>query len=192
MPIPSKERVSELVGELVAQRGFDLEDVKVSLAGKHSLVRLMVDSDAGVSLDAVAELSREVSEVFDNVDDFGEAPYNLEVTTPGIDRPLTHERHWRRARGRKVRFEAAGEKVEGRIGAIADGTVDIVVRGKAGPSVAQVALADVSNAVVQVEFSRADPRELELTGFVAEGRPKPGERDDTIDVEDAEEEGIDK
>ena len=188
MPIPSQERVSELVGDLISQRGYDLEDVKVSPAGKHSLVRLMVDSDAGVDLDAVAELSRDVSDVLDAVDDFGETPYTLEVTTPGIDRPLTLERHWRRAQGRKVRLEVAGETVDGRVGAIAAGAVDIVVRGKAGPTVRSIPIADVSNAVVQVEFSRPDQRELELTGGVAEGRPKPGDRDDTTEVE----EGTDK
>ena len=107
MPVPSKERVTELVSGLVQSHGYDLEDVVVTLAGKHSAVRVIVDSDAGLELDAVAALSREISAVFDDVSDFGESPYTLEVTSPGIERPLTLERHWHRARGRLARFAAS-------------------------------------------------------------------------------------
>ncbi len=127
MPVPSKERVTELISDLVQRQGYDLEGVAVTLAGRHSAVRIMVDSDAGLELDAVANLSHEISEVFDSVSDFGESPYTLEVTSPGIDRPLTHERHWRRARGRKARIDLANETVVGRIGVLDGDSVAVVI-----------------------------------------------------------------
>ncbi len=111
-----QERVIELISELVHAQGYDVEDVVVTSAGKHSAVRIMVDSDAGIELDAAAEISRLVSELFDTLEEIGETPYTLEVTSPGIDRPLTLDRHWRRARGRKARIDLAGETVVGRIG----------------------------------------------------------------------------
>ncbi|NLU81482.1 ribosome maturation factor RimP [Rhodococcus sp. HNM0569] len=179
MPVPSKERVSELVSDVVERRGYDLEDVVVTLAGRHSAVRIMVDSDAGLELDAAAELSREISELFDTVSDFGESPYTLEVTSPGIGRPLTHERHWRRARGRKAKITLADETLVGRIGRLVDGpdgpVVDIVVRAKREPSVRPVALADIRRAEVDVEFAKPDPRELALSGDVQDGRVGAGE-----------------
>ncbi|TQF66996.1 ribosome maturation factor RimP [Rhodococcus spelaei] len=193
MPVPSKERVFELLSDLVHRQGYDLEGVSVTQAGKHSVVRVVVDSDAGLELDAVAELSRIVSEAFDAAPEFGETPYTLEVTSPGIDRPLTEPRHWRRARGRKVLVEIGDEKVTGRVGALGEGVVSLVVPGKGGPTVREIALGDVVKAVVQVEFSPPNAKELELAGGVAEGRVVPTEiGDDTEIGEDADDDGTDE
>jgi ribosome maturation factor RimP len=188
MPIPSTERVTELVAEPVARRGLDLEELAVVPAGKHSVIRVVVDGDGGISLDDVAELSRELSEILDG-EDFGETPYTLEVTTRGVDRPLTLERHWRRARGRKVALsieaeEIEAEEFEGRIGEVSDGSVAIVVGGKREPTIRTVVLADIVKAVVLVEFSRPSPRELELTGL-APGTPAPA-APVSIDLEEAD------
>ncbi|MDF3310316.1 ribosome maturation factor RimP [Rhodococcus sp. T2V] len=190
MPVPSKERVTELISDLVQGQGYDLEDVAVTLAGRHSAVRIMVDSDAGLELDAVANLSHEISEVFDSVSDFGESPYTLEVTSPGIDRPLTHERHWQRARGRKARIDLAHETVVGRIGALDGDSVAVVIGSRTGPDVRRIALPDIQKAVVQVEFSKPDPRELELAGGIPEGRVAPADADASEDEEVVE--GLDK
>lgn len=172
MPIPSLDRVSELVAEPVRRRGFDVEDVAVVPAGAHSTVRVIVDGDGGVSLDDIAELSREISAALD-ADDGDDSPYTLEVTTPGIGRPLTHPRHWRRARGRKVRIDTAAGPIVGRVGESTDDTVAIVVKDKQ-LTVRSVPLADVTKAVVEVEFAAPSARELELCGGVAPGRPVPG------------------
>ncbi|MCX5046550.1 ribosome maturation factor RimP [Aldersonia sp. NBC_00410] len=187
MPIPSEETVADLVVDLIEQRGLDLEGVQISRAGKLSTVRVLVDGENGVSLDQIATLSNEVSAKLDEVDEFGTLPYTLEVTTPGTDRPLELERHWRRARGRKVEVATATETIEGRIGRLDAGSVDIVVRGKSGPTVRAVQLDDVVRAVVQVEFSRPNARELELTGGVAQGRPAPGAAPVAIEQEGTEE-----
>ncbi|OZC70514.1 ribosome maturation factor RimP [Rhodococcus sp. 06-462-5] len=191
MPVPSKERVVELLADLVRERGYDLEDVNVVAAGKHSAVRIMVDREEGIDLDALPELSREISDVFDAVTDFGEAPYTLEVTTPGIDRPLTEARHWRRARGRKVRVELADGKFDGRVGALDGDSVTVVIKEKGVLSTRSVALADVVKAVVQVEFSRPSAEEMDLAGGVVGSRPSPANTDEIVDVE-APEEGSDK
>ncbi|MBY4128998.1 ribosome maturation factor RimP [Rhodococcus fascians] len=191
MPVPSKERVVELLGDLVRDRGYDLEDVNVVAAGKHSAVRIMVDREVGIDLDALPELSREISDAFDAVSDFGEAPYTLEVTTPGIDRPLTEARHWRRARGRKVRIELAEGKVDGRVGLLDGDAVTVVIKEKGVLSTRSIVLTDVVKAVVQVEFSKPTAEEMDLAGGVVGGRPSPANTDDIVDVE-APEEGANK
>ncbi|SNS28069.1 ribosome maturation factor RimP [Rhodococcoides kyotonense] len=191
MPVPSKERVIALLSDLVHDRGFELEDVTVVSAGKHSAVRIMVDRDEATDLDALPALSHEISQVFDGVSDFGEAPYTLEVTTPGIDRPLTEERHWRRARGRKVRVELGDEKFDARVGASEGGSVTLVTRTKGVLATRTVEFAEISKAVVQVEFSRPKADEMELAGGVFGGRPAPADNDEIVNV-DTPEEGLDK
>src|SRR3978361_508625 len=100
---------------VVAAVGLDLEDVLVNRAGSRSVVRVVVDSDNGLDLDAVADVSRAVSEVLDDADDVLRGAYVLEVTSPGVDRPLTAPRHWRRATGRKVKaIRTDGREVLGR------------------------------------------------------------------------------
>lgn len=83
-----------------------------------------------------------------------------------MDRPLTAERHYRRAQGRKVDITLTdGSQVAGRLGETADGVVRLVVADRrAGLTIRELYLDDVSNAVVQVEFSPPSPLELELAG----------------------------
>ncbi|KSZ59609.1 ribosome maturation protein RimP [Rhodococcus pyridinivorans KG-16] len=175
MPVPPPERIVELVSDLLAREGYDLEDVVVTAAGKHSTVRLLVDSDAGLGLDEAARLSRSVSEAFDGVSDFGESPYVLEVTSPGIGRPLTEPRHWRRAQGRKAKVELADETLVARIGELVGDEIRLVLPDRSGPVVRSVPLSTVRRAVVEVEFSPPPPRELELAGGVPDGRVAAGE-----------------
>lgn len=191
MPVPSKERVIALLSDLVTSRGFDLEDVNVVSAGKHSAVRIMVDREQGIDLDTLPSLSREISDIFDAVSDFGDAPYTLEVTTPGVDRPLTEDRHWRRARGRMVRFKLENEKFDARVGHLDGRSLTVVTRDKGVLATRVVELDDVVKAVVQVEFSKPKADEMELTGGVVDGRPAPADNDEIVNVETPEE-GSDK
>jgi len=142
----SQTRLRELVEPVVVAAGYDLETVSVSRAGRRSVVRVVVDSDAGVDLDAVAELSRAVSAVLDEADPLGEQPYVLEVTSPGVDRPLTEPRHWRRNVGRKVR---TGER-EGRIREVTDDGVILDVDG----DVETISFDDLPDGHIVLEFSR--------------------------------------
>ena len=100
---PTTSRLAGWIEPVVGAAGYDLEELVVTPAGRRSIVRVVVDRDAGVTLDDIAEVSRAVSDVLDaNDDGMGRAPYVLEVTSPGVDRPLTEPRHWRRNAGRLV------------------------------------------------------------------------------------------
>ena len=138
----------------LSQMGVDLEDVEVSRAGRRELVRVVVDRDGGVDLDFVAAVSSRVSELLDAEPLAGvmSGPFVLEVTSPGVDRPLVQTRHWRRAIDRLVRVELSdGSELTGRIvGVPDDQSVDLLVEGE--PRV--LVRADVVRAVVQVEFNR--------------------------------------
>jgi ribosome maturation factor RimP len=102
------QRLTGLFGPVVAAAGMDLESVRVTRAGNRLLVRVVVDSDNGVSLDEAADVSRAVSAELDAADAMGDVPYTLEVSSPGIDRPLTEPKHWRRAAGRLVKVPLLG------------------------------------------------------------------------------------
>lgn len=180
MPVPSRDRVIELISAHAASPGFaegefDVEDVTVSRAGSRSVVKIVVDRDAGFELDVLAAISRQISEALDAATEFGDSPYTLEVTTPGIDRPLTEPRHWRRARGRAVTVTLGGETVDGRVGEARPdaGEIDLVIKSRSGPQLRTVRAADVVSAVVRVEFSPPSPAELELAGGVTPGRYDP-------------------
>ncbi|MDF0531613.1 ribosome maturation factor RimP [Tsukamurella sp. 8F] len=169
--------VMRTVTPLVESAGLDLERVRVVKAGPKSMVSVVVDSDAGPSLDEIADLTRDVSAAIDEDPVYGQQAFTLEVTTPGAERPLDAPRHWRRARGRRAAIEfTSGDRLIARIGELAadEATVTVVVpRRKGGPEAREIALADVAKAVVQVEFSRPDSRELELSGLTP-GRVTPG------------------
>jgi ribosome maturation factor RimP len=91
-----------LLRPAVEALGLDLEDVRITAAGRRRLVRVVVDGDGGITLDDIADVSRDVVALLDARDPFGPAPYTVEVSSPGVDRPLTEPRHWRRAAGRLV------------------------------------------------------------------------------------------
>jgi ribosome maturation factor RimP len=151
---PAAQRLTALLEPVVSGSGYDLEAVSVTQAGRRSIVRVVVDGDDGVSLDAVADLSRRVSEALDADDAvLGAAPYTLEVTSPGVDRPLTLPRHWRRNAGRLVSAQRAGQPVTGRIVEADDARVVLDIGG----SPVEVPYADLGPGAVQVEFSRRDP-----------------------------------
>jgi ribosome maturation factor RimP len=142
----SRDRLRELLAPVVSAAGFDLEDVAVTAAGRRQLVRVVVARDGGLDLDAVAEVSRVVSATLDDSDATGATPYTLEVTSPGVDRPLTQPRHWQRARGRLVK---AAHGVTGRVLDADDDVVRLDVDGETR----EIPYADLGTGHVQVEFS---------------------------------------
>ncbi|WP_237741705.1 ribosome maturation factor RimP [Tsukamurella sp. 1534] len=175
--------------------GLDLEQVRINNAGPKSTIAVVVDSDAGPTLDSLADLARTLSAAVDDADDvFGAQAFTLEVTTPGAERPLTQPRHWRRARGRQAAIELAdGTELLARVGPLSDdgATVTVVLPGRKGaaPSTREVALADVASAAVRVEFRAPNPKEMELSGLPP-GRVSAGAdpQDLTADGNDAGEE----
>lgn len=156
------EALLEVLRQPVESSGLDLEAVEVSSAGRRRVVRVLVDKDGGVSLDDLADATRLVSATLDASDVLGEAPYTLEVTSPGVDRPLTHPRHWRRNIGRLVTVTAPdGSTVTGRITDASES--EAVLEGDAGPTT--VSFAQVSLARIEIEFSR--PKDRAATGSAA-------------------------
>lgn len=145
------ERVQLAVAPLVSAAGLDLEGVDVQPAGRRRLVRVLVDRDGGITLDDVAGLSKALSEALDASDAMGDQPYVLEVTSPGVDRPLTLPRHWRRNVGRLVSVTTTGgERITGRLtGCDAQGAT---VAGEEGPQ--RVAYDAIERAQVEIEFNR--------------------------------------
>jgi ribosome maturation factor RimP len=164
---PATARLAGWIGPVVGEAGYDLEELVVTPAGRRSVVRVVVDRDEGVTLDDIAEVSRAVSEVLDQHDDgMGRTPYVLEVTSPGVDRPLTEPRHWRRNIGRLVTVpvgpSGSVDTVTGRITAVEDAgvTIAVEVAGKPGakkrpPTPRQVPWGELGAGRVQVEFGRA-------------------------------------
>lgn len=131
--------------------GLDVESVEITPAGKRRVLRIAVDKDGGVTLDDVASATRAVNGVLDESDVMGEQPYTLEVTSRGVDRPLTLPRHWRRNQGRLVKATLSdGTTVTGRIVGSGDEEATLEVDGRQQP----VAYADVTKALVQIEFNR--------------------------------------
>jgi ribosome maturation factor RimP len=146
-----RDRIESALRDPLAALGLDLEAVELSAAGNRSVLRIAVDQDGGVTMDDVAEATRAVSEVLDSSDVMGERSYTLEVTSRGVDRPLTLPRHWRRNADRLVKVSLVeGGEVEGRIGESDDEGVTLDVTG----STRRLAFADVAKAKVQIEFNR--------------------------------------
>ncbi|MGJ0121487.1 ribosome maturation factor RimP [Williamsia sp. MIQD14] len=167
------QAISVMISPVVGDAGFELDDVTVHRSGDRSVVRVTVDSEQGGDLDLLADLSRAVSEVLDAADPpvLGALRYTLEVTTPGVDRPLTRPRHWRRAQGRKVVVDLVdGNAIAGRVGRLGDdeSTVDVVVTERGRSTVRTLSVAEVAKAVVQVDFGRATRDERHLCGLPEE------------------------
>lgn len=162
--LPSPEQVIELLNGEFARAGYEVDHVTIDAHAKPARITVVADGDIPLDLDTIAELSRSASALLDGVDS-GATAYVLEVTSPGVDRPLRAEKHFRRARGRKVEAELAdGTTVTGRIRAVSDGAVDLVVRGRGEWSIRRIPLSEIGKAVVQVEFSSPGAKELELVG----------------------------
>ena len=143
---------------LLAKTGVDLEQIELSPAGRRRVLRIVVDRDGGIDLDAVADISRTVSAALDEAGTMGETPYVLEVTSPGVDRPLTRPAHWRRAGGRLVRAVLQdGSTVTGRVQAADETGADLVgPPGVTGRGPRRVEFAQVKRAQVQIEFASAN------------------------------------
>jgi ribosome maturation factor RimP len=158
-------RLTSLIESVLTAMEIDLEAVKITSAGRRVVLRIVVDADGGVSLDVIAEVSREVSAKLDEKNAMGDVPYTLEVTSPGVDRPLTQQRHWRRATGRLVavpllgkdhdaeRIAPAGPAEQlGRIIEVDQDRVTLDIDGARRT----FSLGELGPGRVQVEFGRLD------------------------------------
>jgi len=163
------ERLAGLLEPVVTAAGLELESVRVGRAGRRGLLRVVVDAEHGVTLDDIALVSRSVAAEVDASDAMGPGPYTLEVSSPGVDRPLTEPRHWRRATGRLVRvpvrdpaFRTAGatrssgpgqsRSIEGRVAEAGPSGVTLEIGGE----LRDFRYAELGPGQVQVEFDKLD------------------------------------
>jgi len=178
-----RERLYAIVTPIVTDLGYDLEELHVSRAGRRHVVRVTVDGDDGVGLDAIAAVARRVSGGLDDAErrdgELAPGEYTLEVSSPGVDRPLVTPRHWRRNVGRLVRTRVGGSSLTGRIARVDAQAVTLDT--DRGPVV--VGLAELGPGRVQVEFSRlAELDDEDMVDFTE------GEADsqDTVDFTEGE------
>ena len=146
-------KVTELIEPVVRSLDLDLEDVRISTVGRRSIVKVVVDGDEGVNLDIVADVSRAVGDAMDAAQIMGDADWSLEVTSPGVERPLTLPRHWRRAVGRMVQVHFADGRADtGRLLEFDEASGDAQFNFKGAMRTRNI--DTIAKAVVQVEFSR--------------------------------------
>jgi len=154
------QRLTSLLAPIAAAAGMELESVRVTRAGRRLLVRVVVDSDHGVSLDDAADVSRAAAAELDATNAMGDVPYTLEVSSPGVDRPLTEPKHWRRAVGRLVTMPLttvpptdggkSGERLTGRVEAADGDGVTLEVDGQRR----SFRYDELGAGSIQVEFGR--------------------------------------
>jgi len=145
-----REQLVALLTPVAAAAGLDLEDVVLRSAGRRTLVQVSVDRDGGINLDDVAQVSRGISEALDATDVLGSDPYTLEVGSPGVDRPLTLPRHWRRAVGRLVSVTPkSGVPFVGRL----VGLEPSLASFDTDSGSRTIKIEDVAEAVVEIEFN---------------------------------------
>lgn len=146
------DRLDAVIKACVSDLGLDLEAVEMTSGGRHRRLLVAVDADGGVGIDVIARVTRALSAELDADDSImGPAAYTLEVTSRGVDRPLTEPRHWRRNTDRLVRVRLTDETVtEGRIGASDDTGVDLMTKAAAR----RIDYADIASAVIQAELSK--------------------------------------
>lgn len=199
MAFPERAELEEIVGPVADRHGLDLEEIKTVKAGKKSQVTIALSADERPTLDELEVVSNEVSELFDAAEadgtlNFG-AGYTLEVTTPGVDMPLSQPRHWRRNQGRLVAVTFAdGREGNGglhRIGSLNDDETHVVLvshnskGGKHTPVATVVALEEIANAVVEIEFNKPNDAEVELSNApFAEVQPQVEQCGETNDEKD--------
>ena len=142
-----KEEISAAITPALTALGFYLEDLNISSAGKRSLLTVIVDADRHLSLDEVTQATKAISEIVENIPALGATPFTLEVTSPGVDRPLTKPRQWRKNINRLVKIILQdGEEIKGRIKSASEisATIDEV----------EISYADIKRANLEIEFKQ--------------------------------------
>jgi ribosome maturation factor RimP len=154
-----KDQIIELLTPAVREAGFYLEDIHIATPGSHRIVTCIVDGDSSLNLDQVTSVSRVISELLDEAEFMGETPFTLEVTSPGVDRPLTLPRHFAKNHDRLLKvIRMDGSEVIGRIASNTDDSVTLVVTLKKESREEVLSLTDIKRALVEIEFSRKDDK----------------------------------
>ena len=140
-----KEDISAAITPALEALGFYLEDVTITSAGRRSMLTVIVDGDTHLSLDQVTSATKAIGEIVESIQSLGETPFTLEVTSPGLDRPLTKVRHWQKNINRLVKVVLLdGSEVKGRINEVNEAS-SVVGEIK-------VNYSDIKRATLEVEF----------------------------------------
>ena len=142
-----KEEIIAAITPALEALGFYLEDVTITSAGRRSMLTVIVDGDTHLSLDQVTTATKGISEIVENIQSLGQTPFTLEVTSPGLDRPLTKPRHWRKNLDRLVKVILQdGKEVKGRVKYVTESyaTLDEQV----------INFADIKRATLEIEFKQ--------------------------------------
>jgi ribosome maturation factor RimP len=142
-----KEEISAAITPALSNLGFYLEDVVITTAGRRSMITVIVDGDTHLSLDQVTQVTKAIGEIIENIQSLGQSPFTLEVTSPGLDRPLTKPRHWRKNINRLVKVVLLdGKEIKGRVrdSTQISATIDEQV----------INLSDIKRAILEIEFKQ--------------------------------------
>ena len=152
-----KDQISEFISPALHKAGYFLEAINIVSPGQHRIVTVIVDGESALNLDQVTVASKLVSELLDEASFMGETPFTLEVTSPGIDRPLTLPRHFAKNADRLLKVtKTDGEVVTGRILSNTEVDVTLTVTEKKDVKQVTITLADIKRAQVEIEFNRKD------------------------------------
>lgn len=152
-----KDQISELITPALQKAGYFLEDVNLVSPGQHRIVTVIVDGETGLNLDQVTVASKLVSELLDEASFMGETPFTLEVTSPGIDRPLTLPRHFAKNVDRLLKVtKNDGVVLTGRIRSNTQDDVRLEITEKKEVKEVVISLAEIKRAMVEIEFNRKD------------------------------------
>jgi ribosome maturation factor RimP len=188
-----RDRVQDLIEPVLAAAGYDLEGLTVRQTGRRHQLRVTVDGDGGVNLDVIADLSRVIADTLDEAEADGQevipGEYQLEVSSPGVDRPLTLPRHWRRAIGRMVSVKVqGGPQVTGRVTAADAAGVTLEIAEKKAVRTQSYPLAELGPGHVQIEFHRLDEiSDDDLAEIMDPDATGSDDEDEGADEEDVEE-----
>ena len=151
------DKIRGVAERVTSGRGYELADVELKRERRGTLVRLYVDKEGGIGLEDLQAVSEEVSAILDAEDPVPTA-YTLEVSSPGLDRPLKTEADYRRFLGRLARLSTY-EPVEGRrhwtgrLASFEDGVVGVTLE-KEGGTLCRIPLAKIAHGRLEVEFPR--------------------------------------
>ncbi|MFM7451205.1 MAG: ribosome maturation factor RimP [Actinomycetota bacterium] len=148
------DNLNELLAPVVKASGLLLEEIKVIPVGRSRIISVMVDhEERNLNLDEVAASSRVISEILENYSQLGDNPFTLEVTSPGVDRPLVKAYQWKKNLGRLISIvKVDGEKLIGRLKSLDFDSASLEVKsGKVS-----ILFSDIKRATVEIKFNRID------------------------------------
>jgi ribosome maturation factor RimP len=151
------QAITDLISPAVSEAGFFLEEVQIASPGSHRIITCVVDGQTPLNLDQVTVASRLISELLDIAEFMGETAFTLEVTSPGVDRPLIYPRHWAKNLTRLIKVTLLdGSTTIGRLTEFNDSNATLVENIKGRIKEHSIAFADIKRAVVEIEFNRKE------------------------------------